>query len=155
MYPAVKLGGDWLLSFCHRPSLYLPFPVLYPAVTTLAELPLNSGGEWGERKGEFKHRGDVDEVWRPVKVTLTLTEWRHWRQINKIYMTPSDPHSALIISGELQTRLSLLQKKAKDVHTNSASFYKYRVPQHLVLKTMNTKRYSINISCNEVFTKSQ
>ncbi|CAB1434940.1 unnamed protein product [Pleuronectes platessa] len=45
--PAVKLGGDWLRHFCHRPSLYLPCPVLYPTGTTLAQLSVISGGGGG------------------------------------------------------------------------------------------------------------
>ena len=52
-------------------------PVLYPAVTTLAVLSVISGGEQGERKRDFGHRGDMDADWRPLKVTLTVTEWRH------------------------------------------------------------------------------
>ena len=51
-----------------------PLPVLYPAVTALAVLSVISGGEWGERKGECE---PTDADWRPVKVTLTVTERRH------------------------------------------------------------------------------
>lgn len=98
--------GCW--AFATDPPSISPSPAV-PGCDFISWAVTHQWKEMGGGKGTFWARGGCWQRLGSSKGDFDI----YWVEtlINKVCLTPSDLHSALIISGELQTRLSLLQNK--------------------------------------------